>query len=140
MYYHWVGPVIKAADKCPTVIPPELPDYQVIVILLLPCIHSLAHMAHHWPKELFIWHYTVLSLGHMLQLITYDYIVINSSVSSKRWYHGAPPSFNLKVYFQKHCFTTLTEHCWPDIMYPWCTPPPLIFILRETLLLAITLI
>ena len=26
-------------------------------------------MAHHWPKELLIWHSTVLSLGQMAQLI-----------------------------------------------------------------------
>ena len=27
-------------------------------------------MAHHWPKELLIWHCTVHSLGQMVQLIT----------------------------------------------------------------------
>ena len=28
-----------------------------------------AHVVHHWLKELLIWHCTVLSLGHMAQLI-----------------------------------------------------------------------
>ena len=26
-------------------------------------------MAHHWPREVFIWHSTVLSLGQIVQLI-----------------------------------------------------------------------
>ena len=46
---------------------------------------------------------------------TYRYI---HSVSPKGCYHGAHPpfslaplSFNLKVYSEKHCFTTLIEHC-----------------------------
>ena len=33
-------------------------------------------MAHHWPKELLIWHYTVLSLAS--GAVNYDYIVTNS--------------------------------------------------------------
>ena len=32
-----------------------------------------------------------------------------------------------------HCTYSLIEHCWPNIMYHWCSPPPLIFILVETL-------
>ena len=38
-----------------------------------------------------------------------------------------PLSFNLKFYSVKHC--TLIEQCWTNILYHWCTPPPLIFTL-----------
>ena len=34
-------------------------------------------MAHHWPKELLIWHCTVLSLGPD-GAVNYDYIITNS--------------------------------------------------------------
>ena len=34
-------------------------------------------LVHHWPKELLIWHCTVLSLGQIAP-VNYDYIVTNS--------------------------------------------------------------
>ena len=74
---------------------------------------------------------------------SYVHDLCTYSVSLKGFYHGDPPpfslapsSFNLKGYSEKRCFTTLIEHCWPNVMYiyHWCTPPPLIFILGETLM------
>ena len=34
-------------------------------------------MVHHWPKELPIWHFTVLSLSAS-GVVNYDYVVTNS--------------------------------------------------------------
>ena len=48
-------------------------------------------MAHHWPKELLIWHSTVLSLWAS-GVVNYDYIVtnsINSLIGSKCIPNGA---------------------------------------------------
>ena len=60
------------------------------------------------------------------------------SISPKGWYYGtpppfslAPPSFNFKLYGEKHCLITLMEH-GASIMYHRCTPPPLIYILGAT--------
>ena len=55
------------------------------------------------------------------------------SVSPKGWYHGTPPSFNFKVYAEKHCFITRIKTLLTKRHVSLMHSPPLIFIMWETL-------
>ena len=71
-------------------------------------------MAHHWPKELLIWHCTILSLGQM----AHDYIITNSInsllIGSRCTLSGAHTNHcwvNLA-----HCFTKYHKLCLKGIL------------------------
>ena len=55
------------------------------------------------------------------------------------WYYGTPPPFSLAhppfnfKHYAKHSLTTPIKHYWASIMHHCCTPPPLIFLLGDTL-------
>ena len=77
--------------------------------------------------SILLWHYSSSSLhvymyvscqSLVLYIFTFTKLYLHvHSVSPKGWYHGtppsfslAPPSFNFKIYAEKHCFITRIEH------------------------------
>ena len=53
------------------------------------CVHQSFDKPNYWPKELLTWHYTVLSLGQMAQLI----YIVNLSLTASILYQLAQDEF-----------------------------------------------